>query len=509
MPIRQLRVVCKRFSGGGRRRAVGSDDSGSIILVLILSVALIIASVVAVSSVTGGISTAQRSTAGGQAVAQANAGVSDALARLDQMGRNVTRFCVGAIPQGVALPYSAVTVVGVPCSPIGPAQLLASPGLAYYSFGVGNGNWTGSITSIAQVGGATRIATANVYQVQDRIGLFAVSSMSLNGALGQSSVSELGGGGVPISDTGTVAVGTGPSGSITCSGNVPDESKFVWIGGSGATLDGCGSLTPSGNLVPADPTVCDGALSTAFAPCIDAVATGFATSNGEPYCPIPGITGLTPGVVAAPGPTVPPSGAVYDCQTMPGSGPVSISTTQADSLPAGSYYITANSVTVGSIDSSSSASAFGGPANFFIFPNACYSGQPGWGSDLCAAASAGSPTARTGCASSAPPAQSLALSGPINYLSGGATSGDPADMNIFWAGCGPVSLGTGAETAQLAGALYAPGGTVTVDSHFTLVGSMVVGSFMMEGTPTLDFTYAELTPSVMQGWTEVNYAISY
>lgn len=509
-PRRSLCLLWCPSNGAARRSATdpgrlaclggGADEreSGSIVAVLVLLVALAIVALVAAATVGNGFGVASRAKESEQAIAAANAGVSDALFHLDQMGDNVESFCLGTPPSGYSLPAGVTS-----CLP----PLAAAPGLRYYALDAVS-NEKALLTSIGVVQGEKRVVTVTLYRVLDQFGIFGVTGMSWRGNFSQAFVEEVGANGQPVGAGGDIYLGVGPGGSVVCTANgngsgPAGNGTVIIIGEKGAQIgDKCPNPTPqSTGLTPEDPTVCaPGQQSTAFAPCIDtsnfAVEPAGAPNPGSLYCPIPGVTGLSSGIEAwdPPAGSV-PAGATFDCDT--GGGPVNVEAGADRTLPPGDYYVTANSANVGPL----SASALSGPTNFFVLPAACTGSS-------CAPATPSSPDPSSGCASTSPPSVSLSLTGAINVQSNG-TPGNPENLGVYWGGCGNVNVGTGANSADYVGYLYAPGGVIYSDGgKFVVVGAMVVNSYTINGAPNFTYVYPEHDAMYVQGWTESEYEIT-
>lgn len=100
------------MSDTARRSQLSShNEDGSLVLVVIVIVLLLLLASVTLAAVIPGFRAATTAANGEQAVAQANAGLSDALFRLDQMGDNVTDFCVGNPPASL-IPTGVTCMVG-------------------------------------------------------------------------------------------------------------------------------------------------------------------------------------------------------------------------------------------------------------------------------------------------------------------------------------------------------------------------------------------------------------
>lgn len=493
----------------------GRDDEGSIVMVAILVVGLAIVSTMTVTTVLNGNNATSTATQGEQAVAQANAGVSDALFRLDQMGQSVSSFCEGAPPAGATLPAGTLTTG---CSPSTSPPLPSAPGLLFESVNA-QSNQQGHIVSVATVGGQTRVISTDVYQIVDDFGIYGLADVTFKGNPG-GTIDEVDAQGHVVTNTQTfVDVGIGPDGTLSCNGGGFSSGVAVIEGSPNPGAASCAQVKGLLKITPNDPQVCSAGESTVqgFSPCV-AAAGGFALdASGNPYCPLPNVTGLAPGVdPAADAPAAPPDGpaTVYDCDTAGGAISVS-STGAAQPIQEGSYYITSNNASIGDISSDALA---GGPVSLYVLPSSCYAngnpitGGSSYASTGCAAfmpTSGGTQSSNANCAASpAAPAQSLSLLDSGNSGSQVNLGGNPGNLSLYWAGCGAVSIGVGSHTAKFTGYIYTPGGGYTADSHFAVTGSIVLGSLRGNGAPTIHFEYAEHQSKVLQAWTELNYQIS-
>ncbi len=505
--------------------ARGNED-GSLVLVVIIVVLLLLLASVTVAAVIPGFRIATTAANGEQAVAQADAGLSDALFRLDQMGDNVTDFCVGNPP-------ASLIPSGLTCMVSGSSPLASAPGLQYevatdvappLPAGVVN---EVVITSHAVAGNQQRTVTSTVYRVADGFGLFGVSGLDSRGALSQSNVFEVGG--YPVSGPlvgGTVDVGVGPSGTANCTGSSTGTS-IVTIGQQGSNSPSssqCPNWTQEPtSFEPAAPTICSaGQVSTAFAPCVN--TSDFATNGvgGATYCPLPG-SGI-PNTLSTSTVITPPSqNAVFDCSSTNGA-PITVMTGASlpfglSQIPAGTYYFNSNAVTIGNIN----PALLAGATNMFILPSACTTGS---GGNACPqyAPTSGSNQVETGGGCSLPPNAntnvSLALgsSAYVNSLTSSNpgwpnqpkpyfSPGDPANLTVYWSGNNQV-VTKGANVFD--GELYAPGAIVINDGNTgpQIFGSMILNCFQEHGGPNLYLVYPQHPRQFLLGWSVTNYSIT-
>ncbi|MHB1510489.1 MAG: hypothetical protein ACYCVV_14315 [Acidimicrobiales bacterium] len=489
---------------------------------MIIAVLLLLLASVTLAAVIPGFRVATTAVNGEQAAAQANAGLSDALFRLDQMGDNVTDFCIGDPPANL-IP------TGLSCMVSGPSPLPSAPALQYEVAadvpaplppGVVN---EVVITSHAADGNQQRTVTSTVYRVADGFGLFGVSGLDSRGALSQSNVFEVGG--YPVSGPlvgGTVDVGVGPSGNATCTGSSSGTS-IVTIGQQGATSPSssqCPKWTQEPtSFEPLPPTICSGGqISTAFAPCVTTSVFATYGASDITYCPLPG-SGIPNTLSPTTKITLPSQNAVFDCTT-PTGAPITVTTKATlpfglSQIPAGTYYFNSNATTIGNIN----PALLAGATNMFILPSAC-------GSDACPqyAPTSGSNQVETGGGCNLPPNAntnvSLALgsSAYINSLSSSSAGwphqpkpyfipGDPANLTVYWSGNNQI-ITKGANVFD--GELYAPGAIVINDGNTgpQIFGSMILNCFQEHGGPNLYLVYPQHPRQFLLGWSVTNYSIT-
>jgi hypothetical protein len=501
------------------------EDEGNLVLVLVLIVALSLLAVATLASLVPTFAVAHTSQTGEEAVAQANAGLDDALYHLDQLGDNVASFCVGSPPA------SLMSSAGLSsCFLTGSVPLSNAPYLQYYVARTVSSSLAAGltdelqITSFAEVGGEKRTVTATVYRVADSFGVFGVSGFNANGALKQAAVYEVGGfPATSFQNSGTVYVGVGPAGVAACKGN-SNGSLITTVGENGATNTGCPSWSPTNLQVdPANPTICSsGQVSSAFAPCID--TSSFATYGGQPYCPLWG-SGIPNSVSTATNIasslSAPSSTAVFDCASGDYGGTAGSAVTVGASstgcpptgtlpfgfnkIPAGSYYFDSNQFSVDNLDSC----LVTGRVNFYVLPASCTTTSSNC-SEFKPTSSSGSgsncgsvpQTSDVGLAlvgsdvNASPAAQS-----PFDF-----TPGDPSNFNLYWSGKGQVTLSKG---LVLDGQYYGPSSVWrSTGTGYETFGSIVTNCMAVDGSPTFYLVYPEHPKSYLMNWTMTNYAIT-
>lgn len=540
---RQRSTKARPRAGAGSQPTLwgrARDDSGNLIAVLVLVVVLAALAAVTLAAVIPSFGTATTSQNGEQAVAQANSGLSDALLQLDQMGDQVSSFCVGSPPASL-LSSSGLSS----CTNQGSSAPVAdAPGVQYYLADVVTGTLTFGvtnevqITSKATVSGQSRTATEIVYREANSFGLFAVGSVTVHGNSSGAAIGAAGGDPLQVTAAATINFGTGPDGTLTCTGG--SSSAIVWIGENGAVNNCSGNPDQTTTLTPQDPSFCIGSqVSTAFKPCISTgsaaldACSNCATTSTKTYCPLPGIGFKTqPTVSAAP---TPAQNAVFDCTSASPGGAVFIGDTTGTSvsnagcastsppavslpddfttIPPGNYYLDSNNVTICGIAPSALPI---GPVNIFALPAACGSGAtsgqcpfdtPTQANYTCPVGDSTTPQlnltgAYINAQSSSTQTDFKFGQGNGNYV----TPGEPNDFNLFWGGDSAISF---PKDTVLDSNLYAPGASLTfTGSKYFTIGSLALNCFAMQGGPTLDFTYGEHNTQFLQGWTASKYSIT-
>jgi hypothetical protein len=513
--LRRTGRACRAaVRGAGDRRF---DEEGNLVAALILVFVLLVTAATAVATLQGGFGTADRTTSGAAATADANAGLRDALFRLDQLGDSITPFCVGQPPDQY---LAAAGLTDDDCVPGGRRPIPSAPGLRGYVVSVlpeltFGGAGTGvtddlSVTSYAVDLGQTRTVHADVYRVADDFGFFGVSGFNSTGTLSNSPIFLAGNGGSLVQIPGAVPIGVGANGNAFCNGK--GSQNITVIGGLGSNTGVCPGPGTTGSTIEAEqPGACTpSATNGSFAPCID-LADGFATDSfGKQDCPLPGAGSLgldtNPPLVASPF-------NVYNCATL-GAGPLTISDTNGPVIPPGSYFVDADQVTVGPIVPSALSA---GPVNLFILPNACgEASATSAGGANCPVyyppSSAGNlvePPGTGGC--TLPPSYtntniSLTIGGDVNSS---PTIGDPANFNLYWSGDNVLGVPQGRKYLFV-GYLYAPGAVVQNPGNNGLAfeGRFVLNCFSQNGSPNFTFLYPLHPRDFLSSWSVGNYVIS-
>ena len=498
------------------------DDSGNLVAAIVLITVIALLASVTIAAVVPSFSTAHTAQSGEQAVAQANAGLSDALFHLDQMGDAPTSFCAGDPPASL-LPSG---MTDSSCYLTGSAPVPSAPGVRYYVGNVVTSDQAGgtvqevALTSYAWVSGQNRTATETVYRVSDSYGIFGVSGFSATGALKNANVFEVGGCSSLSDPTctpvqgGTVPVGVGPYGGALCTGN-SSGSLIVTVGQNGSVNNGCPNWTAEATgLEPGAPTICgSGQTSSPFSPCID--ISSFATYEGSTYCPLWG-SGI-PNTISSSTEITPPQNAVFDCATdgaAVGVGSTSSGCPAAgtlpfhlSSIPPGTYYFDSNNFTVDNLDQC----VFAGPVSLFVLPADCSSGAcplytPTSGSDLVGGGNKCNlpPNANTNV--------NLTLVG--SYVNAGETPVSPfnftpgvtSNFSLYWSGNNAI---TPTKGMIIDGQLYAPAAIMQLEgSGYEFYGSVVLNCFGAHGSPNLYFVRPLHAREFLMSWTVTNYRVT-
>jgi Tfp pilus assembly protein PilX len=245
------------------------------IVVMAVTMVLLFLSIAVVARTTSGL----RSTRQGQdfsaALANADAGLSDALFRIDQLGNGAaTTFCVGD--------NVACTVASVP----------GAPSVQYTARRVDDNTYT--VYSKGLVNGQPHAIQATVTRSYlYPFAIFAKTGITFNGNTGNYDSSD-GTGPVETVDAGgnvvlTPAADVASTGQITCHGADSPAHRQAYFDGGGTNCDN-GYLL-SGSYNPQDPTLtCPAPVNIPTTPCLPASYSACPATNGV----LP--AALTPGV---------------------------------------------------------------------------------------------------------------------------------------------------------------------------------------------------------------------
>jgi hypothetical protein len=521
-------------------------DDGNLVAVLVLVGVLSLVIAITVAALIPTFTVATTSQQGEQAVAQANAGLSDALFHLDSLGDNPSSFCVGNFSQ---IPSNLLSGTGITnCYLSGSSPLPSAPGVKYYvakflsppSTTIPAGVTDEFlITSYAVVNNQRRIVSTLVYRVEDSYGLYGLAGFFDSGALKQSNVYEVGGfPATSFASGGQVDIGVGPYGNAQCSGNnnVGNAIQFIaQTGATNSTSHPCPNWTPTTfNVTPTDPVVnCNGQQSSPFSPCMaNSNPPTFATYNNDVYCPlygagIPNTVSTSTNIAGSQDP--PPPGSVFDCRTGGAAVTIGLTCTNGKSdpctstpnscpmtlpfgfttIPSGTYYFDSNTTVLADLDSKCFATS-NGQVSIFDLPQGCNTAtpcplyQPSAGSNLVAANNTcvQPPGANTNV--------TLTLTG--SYINSGPTPaspfdftpGDPSNFSFYWTG-NNIQV----NSPVYDGLLYAPAAIWNPNgTGYETFGTLAVDCISIKGSPNLYFVYPQHPRGFLQNWTISNYTIT-
>lgn len=220
----------------GWRPAVASararGDDGSIIAALMIMVVICILGSLITTQIVGEAQNAVARQGNASAVSLADAGLADALFRIDQGTAGTgsgTAFCVAPNdPKCIA------------------SSVPAAPGVSYVATATGSTQWV--VVSSATVGARTAAVQEEVTRAsQYPFALFGNTSLLFNGNAGQSFTTyddtEPAGGGDHPNPNPNGAVALGSNGTITCTGALgPDVTvEYFGTGGVGSQGSACGT----------------------------------------------------------------------------------------------------------------------------------------------------------------------------------------------------------------------------------------------------------------------------
>jgi hypothetical protein len=251
-----------------RRIGLHRDENGNIIVIVAVIMILTFLSVAVLARTLSGLASTRQGQDFSSALATADAGLSDALFRFDQLGNApAATFCVGA--------NAACTVASVP----------GSPGVQYTARRVNDNTY--NVLSKGLVNGQPHAIQATVTRAyQYPFAIFAKTSVSFNGnsgnydpATGMGPVETVDASGTPVlSPSADVA----SNGQITCQGSLSPAHQQDYFKGGGTSCNN-GYLLP-GNYNPQNPTkTCPAPANVPTTPCLPAT-----------YSPCPAIGGVLP-----------------------------------------------------------------------------------------------------------------------------------------------------------------------------------------------------------------------
>jgi Tfp pilus assembly protein PilX len=257
------------------QQRIQRDERGNMIVVMAVIMILLLLSIAAVSRTVSGLHSTRQGQDFSAALGNADAGVSDALFRIDQLGSAAaTTFCVGA--------NVACSVAAVP----------GAPGVQYTARRVDDNTYT--IYSRGLVNGQPHAVQATVARSYlYPFAIFAKTSITFNGNSGNYDNGDGTGPVETVDPSGTPVLSPAPdvasNGQITCHGSTSPAHHQSYFNGGGTSCAN-GYLLP-GSYNPQDPTLsCPAPVNIPTTPCLPAVHNACPAVNGV----LP--AGLTPAV---------------------------------------------------------------------------------------------------------------------------------------------------------------------------------------------------------------------
>jgi Tfp pilus assembly protein PilX len=247
-----------------RKRTPRDERGNMIVVVAVIMVLMFLSAAVAARTISGLHSTRQGQDFSA-ALANADAGVSDALFRMDQLGTApAATFCVGN--------NGACTLASVP----------GAPGVQYTARRVDNNTYT--VMSKGLVNGRPHAIKATVTRsLMYPFAIFAKTSVTFNGNSGSYN-SSTGVGPIETVDASGNPVLSPPAdvasnGQITCNGSNSPAHQQDYFKGGGSSCDNA-YLLP-GNYNPQDPTLtCPAPINVPTTPCLPATHSACPAVNG-------------------------------------------------------------------------------------------------------------------------------------------------------------------------------------------------------------------------------------
>jgi hypothetical protein len=247
------------------RKLTPRDERGNMIVVVAVIMVLMFLSAAVAARTISGLHSTRQGQDFSAALANADAGVSDALFRMDQMGTApAATFCVGS--------NVACTLTSVP----------SAPGVQYTARRVDNNTYT--VLSKGLVNGRPHAIKATVTRsLMFPFAIFAKTSITFDGNTGNYN-NTTGAGPIETVDTSGNPVlipsaDVASNGQITCKGaNSPAHQQDYFKGG-GTSCDN-GYILP-GSYNPQDPTLtCPAPINTPTTPCLPATHSTCPAVNG-------------------------------------------------------------------------------------------------------------------------------------------------------------------------------------------------------------------------------------
>lgn len=259
------------------RRPPTRDERGSMIVSVGVMMVLTLLSAAVVTRTVAGMQSTRQGQDFSAALAAADAGVSDALFRIDQFGRSAAAdFCVG--------PHPGCSIAAVP----------GAPGVEYTARRIDTNTFL--VRSKGTVNGQPHAVEALVSRAYDfPYAIFTRVSLSFNGNTGDYDPSTGVGPIKTVDSDNNVVLEPAPvvasNGQISCHGSDSPAAQQTYFRGGGTNCSNGGLL--SGTYSPKDPTTtCPAPVNVPTTPCRPADASPCPAVNGT----LPG--SLLPGVYA-------------------------------------------------------------------------------------------------------------------------------------------------------------------------------------------------------------------
>jgi len=263
----------KRLLNRSRR-----DERGNIIVIMGVIMVLLFLSIGVVARTTSGLHSTRQGQDFSAALANADAGLSDALFRIDQLGNDpASSFCVGA--------NAACSVTSVP----------GASGVSYTARRVDDDTYT--VLSRGMVNGQPHAIQATVVRsLEFPFAIFAKTAITFDGNSGNYDSSDGTGPVETVDESGNVVLipkaDVASSGQVTCNGSDSPAHKQAYFDGGGTSCDN-GCLLP-GTYNPVDPTSsCPAPVNIPTTPCLP-----------SPHGACPAVNGVLPAALTP---------AVYYC----------------------------------------------------------------------------------------------------------------------------------------------------------------------------------------------------
>jgi hypothetical protein len=418
------------------------DEHGSIVVVVILTVVIVLLGLAFAVRATGDLQNSRDVTNTNAARAQALAGLSDALFRLDQQGAAPSSFCVGGTPTQCSV-----------------QSVEAAPDVQYV-VRVASGSTTGTVLAQGTVHGRTYTIQAAVSESQSYpFGIFAGSNATFDGTGSQITIDQTDTSGNCVIVNGSCEqADVGSDGIITCQGSGSDGGNQVTYDGGNSNcqnwVNQSNDYTPQQPWGPPPGESCPAPWSPTPPP-TPCMPTSPASNLASPACPSDNTFSgkIEPGI--------------YSC-----TGGITFSSNATTQCPGGQTVCVdyANTTTNG------------GKVEIFDWPN---------------------PNGQTSIDMSGATVNLYDATSGTCDGAGSYQCGDPTAFQVCAKGSGSINVGSGSSAATFDGILYAPGMSMTVNGGQLLwIGQFTVNQVAIDGNPNFSVHYdprlGEVTPPVWQ-----------